>query len=220
MKVKRVVVLGPPGSGKGTQAELIKRACRTPHISTGEILREAAVRKSELGRQAEEYMEAGELVPDDIMFSIVRDRLQQPDCKPGFVLDGFPRTVLQARKLNDLMTVSGMGLDVVLSIEVKVENVIERLANRRLCRACGRDFNLVTHPPKEKDRCDHCGGELYQRADDTVETITNRLKVYEEVTAPLKDYYAGAQILKEVDGNGDVEEVFRRIASHLNCAAE
>ena len=213
-------MLGPPGSGKGTQAKLIARECRIPHISTGEMLREAVMKESELGRQAKGYMDAGELVPDGVMVSIVKDRLQRPDCQNGFVLDGFPRSVDQARELDDLMKMNGTDLDVVLNIEVSVENLVDRLANRWLCRGCGRDYNLVTHSPQQRGKCDHCGCELYQRDDDKAETITTRLQVNEKMTAPLKNYYAEAAVLRDVDGNGEVEEVFKEIASHLSCAGE
>lgn len=218
MEVMRIVLLGPPGSGKGTQAKLIGKEWGIPPISTGEMLREAAARETELGLQAKEYMERGKLVPDGVMVSIVEDRLRGDDCKRGFILDGFPRTVDQARGLDSFLEGNSTGLDVVFSIELEAERVIERLSNRWLCRDCGRDHNLLSTPPRLAGRCDRCKGELYQREDDRAETIAHRMKVYEAQTAPLKAYYARAGLLQKVDGSRRVEEVFGQIASHLNCA--
>lgn len=218
MEVMRIVLLGPPGSGKGTQAKLIAKEWGIPHISTGEMLREAAAKETDLGRQAKGYMEAGGLVPDGVMVSIVEDRLREDDCQKGFILDGFPRTVDQAHGLDDFLEGNDTGLDVVFSIEVEAERVVERLSNRRLCRDCGGDFNLLTNPPRLTGRCDRCGGELSQREDDRAETIANRLKVYEEQTAPLKAHYASAKLLQRIGGSGGIKEVFGEIALHLNCA--
>ena len=213
----RIVLLGPPGSGKGTQAKSIGREFGFLHISTGDMLREAADQDTELGRQAKVYMEEGELVPDEIMISIVENRLGSGNYQEGFILDGFPRTVNQAQKLDAFLRSDGIGLDIVLSIEVKAEMIIDRLSNRRLCRDCGRDYNLHSSPPLKENRCDQCGGVLYQREDDKAETIATRLMVYEAETTPLKAYYAGLDLLQSIDGNGGIEEVFQRIASHLNC---
>ncbi|UCE18164.1 MAG: adenylate kinase [Gemmatimonadota bacterium] len=213
----RIVLLGPPGSGKGTQAQAIAKYCGFLHISTGDMLREAADQETELGRQAKGYMEAGELVPDETMISIIENRLSGENCRGGFVLDGFPRTVNQARELEDLLKKKERELDIVFSLEVESERIVERLSNRRLCRNCNRDYNLLSNPPEKESRCTWCGGVLYQREDDRAETITNRMQVYEAETAPLKAFYAGVGLLQEIDGNGDVEKVFRDIASHLNC---
>ena len=216
----RIVLFGPPGSGKGTQAKSIEKRCHYPHISTGDILREAAAQKTELGAQARTYMETGKLIPDDVMMSVVEERLRSDTSRGGFILDGFPRTVNQARVLDDFLAKENRKLDIVFSIEVEAKNIIERLSNRRLCRVCGLDYNLRSNPPLKKDRCDRCGGVLYQREDDTVETIANRLHVYEMETAPLKDYYANAGVLQRINGNGQVESVFQEIASHLNCVGK
>jgi adenylate kinase len=218
MKAMRIVLLGPPGSGKGTQAKFMAEVCRIPHISTGEMLREAVSKETPVGLQAKSYMKTGELVPDEVMTSVVKDRLRQSDCSGGFILDGFPRTVEQAKSLDDVMASQGVRLDVVLSIEVEAAKVIERLSNRWLCRGCGCDYNLITNKPRTAGRCDGCKGELYQREDDKAGTIANRLQVYDAQTAPLKEYYTGARLLVPVDGNGGTKEVFREIASHLNCA--
>lgn len=220
MEVRRIVLLGPPGSGKGTQAKLIENACRIPHISTGDMLREAAAKETELGCRAKGYMETGKLVPNDLMVSIVEDRLGWPDARKGFILDGYPRTVEQARELDRYFQEQDSRLDVVLSIEVESEKVIERLSNRRVCRTCGHVYNLVTNPPGDDNRCEMCGGELYQRDDDQPDTIGQRLKVYENQTAPVKAYYAQTGLLLNVDGGGVVEEVYAEITSHLNCAGE
>lgn len=220
MGVRRIVLLGPPGSGKGTQAKLIGKACHIPHISTGDMLREAAAKETELGRQAKGYMEAGTLVPDDLMVSIVEDRLGWPDSRGGFILDGYPRTVEQARKLDHYLHKQDSPLDIVLTIEVEPEKVIERLSNRRVCGKCGHVYNLITNPPTEDGRCKACGGELYRRDDDASETITRRLKVYDEQTAAVKAYYDQTGLLENIDGSGAVEGVYAAIASHLTCASE
>ncbi len=217
MNAQRMVLLGPPGCGKGTQAKRIAEKCLIPHISTGEMLREAAARETEVGRQAKGYMHAGKLVPDEIMIALVKERLGQADCRHGFVLDGYPRTVDQARSLDAFLQEHGTGLDIVLSIEVDEQTIIQRLSNRRLCRSCGRDHNLVTQPPRVEGRCDACGGELYQRADDDAKAIAVRLQAYERQTTPLKTYYDGAGMLRKIDGNRGMDEVAREIGSHLGC---
>jgi len=220
METKRIVLLGPPGSGKGTQAKLIEKVCSAPHISTGDMLREAAAKETELGIRAKSFMEAGKLVPDDLMVSIVEDRLQWPDSQGKFILDGYPRTVEQAGELDRFLQEHEFPLDVVLSIEVDSTAVIERLSNRRVCRGCGRVFNRITDPPREKNRCDDCSGDLYQRDDDTAQTIARRLEVYQDQTAPVKAYYSQRGILLSIDGSGKVDEVYAEIVSHLKCAVE
>ena len=213
----RIVLLGPPGSGKGTQAKWIEKECGFFHISTGDMLRDATTQETELGHQAKRYMEAGKLVPDEVMISIVENRIEDRNCKGEFILDGFPRTVNQARKLDDFLKRIHRKLDFVFSIEVESERIIERLCNRRLCRVCGRDYNLLSNPPSKKNQCDQCGGVLYQREDDKTGTIAKRLKVYEAETAPLEAYYSKMGLLQKIDGNGSTQKVFQDITSHLNC---
>jgi adenylate kinase len=211
----RLVFLGPPGAGKGTQAKKVAADLEIPHISTGEMLRESVKKGQDTGLKAREYMEKGELVPDSVMFGVVRERLVDPDCTRGFLLDGFPRTITQATGLDELLLKMGRELDCVISIEVMEEELVSRLTSRRLCRKCGRDYNLIVTPPKKEGLCDVCGGELYQREDDREETIRNRLLVYRRQTDPLKDYYRERQILKTVDGNGFVDEIFSSIMSQV-----
>ena len=205
----RLVLLGPPGAGKGTQAELIKSHFSIPHISTGDMLREARKNQTELGRQAEKYMEAGELVPDSVVIGIVRERLSAPDCSKGFLLDGFPRTVQQAVALEE----SGVVLDGVVNIQVPRELLIKRLSGRRICRQCGKAWHVEFNPPPG-GTCD-CGGELYQRSDDASETVSQRLDVYLEQTSPLVDWYRQKGLLQVVDGNQGIDEVFVSILTAL-----
>ncbi|HOB34580.1 MAG: adenylate kinase [Firmicutes bacterium] len=209
----RLVLLGPPGAGKGTQAELIKEHFNIPHISTGDMLRAARAAKTPLGQQAEKYMEAGELVPDDIVVGIVAERLAQPDCQNGFLLDGFPRTVEQALALERTNT----RVDAVISIEVPRDILVERLSGRRICRQCGRAWHVQFNPPPSLQRC-QCGGELYQRSDDQPETVRQRLDVYEAQTSPLKDWYRQRGLLVAVDGNQPIEAVFADILSALGVS--
>lgn len=209
----RMILLGAPGIGKGTQAELLCDRFHACHLSTGDILR--AVRNSgmELSpdlRDALDHMQRGELVPDDIVVDLVRKRVDCLTCDKGFLLDGFPRTVAQARMLDDLLDEKGLVLDAVLNYELPVEEVVERLSGRRTCRNCKTTFHLRTMPPRVEGVCDKCGGELYQREDDQPESIRVRLKAYEESTAPLKDYYARKDLLITVPAHGTPDEVFDR----------
>lgn len=208
-----IVLLGAPGAGKGTQAAKMVDAFGLPHISTGDIFRKAVADATPLGLEAKRYMDAGELVPDEVTIGIVKERLAQPDCADGFILDGFPRTVPQADALGEALSSMGTGLDAVILVDVPKEELVDRLTARRQCRGCGRIYNINGDMPAEAAVCDACGGEVYQRADDTVETVTNRLNVYEANTQPLIDYYAEKGLLRTVDGNRDVDAVFADVAA-------
>jgi adenylate kinase len=206
-----LILLGPPGSGKGTQAQKIVERYRIPQISTGDILRAAVKEQTPLGKEAKAYMDQGKLVPDEVVVGIVRERLKAPDCKKGFILDGFPRTVPQAEALEATLRAMNRRIDHVVSIEVNNEELLKRLTGRRTCRGCGAMNHLVFDPPKKEGVCDRCGGELYQRADDKEETITERLKVYEAQTAPLIAYYRDKGSLRTIDGVGAMEQIFQAI---------
>jgi adenylate kinase len=211
----RVVLLGPPGAGKGTQAKLLEEKFSACQISTGDILRKAVAERTPLGREASEYINRGALVPDGVIVNLVAERLKEKDCEKGFILDGFPRTIPQATSLNAILNQRGIRLSAVLSVRVPHNVIIERLAGRRTCRNCGALSHVVFTPPKKEGVCDRCGGALYQRDDDREETIANRLKVYEDQTAPLADYYRGQGLLREIDGVGDVDEIRARIIQAL-----
>lgn len=211
----RTILLGPPGAGKGTQAAKIVEKYGVPHISTGDIFRENIKKGTELGKKAQEYMNRGELVPDDLVIEIATTRLLEDDCRNGFLLDGFPRTVYQAEKLDEFLAARGSKIDKVLDIAVEKEELITRLTGRRVCKACGASFHVVNIPPKQEGVCDYCGGELIQRADDNLETVTNRIDVYEAQTMPLIDYYEKAGNLVHIDGSTGLENVFADIVSAL-----
>ena len=211
----RTILLGPPGAGKGTQAAKIVEKYGVPHISTGDIFRENIKKGTELGKKAQEYMNRGELVPDDLVIEIATTRLLEDDCRNGFLLDGFPRTVYQAEKLDEFLAARGSKIDKVLDIAVEKEELITRLTGRRVCKACGASFHVVNIPPKQEGVCDYCGGELIQRADDNLETVTNRIDVYEAQTMPLIDYYEKAGNLVHIDGSTGLESVFADIVSAL-----
>jgi adenylate kinase len=214
-KGARVVLLGPPGAGKGTQAKLLQDEFGACQISTGDILRKAVAEQTPLGKEAAEYINRGALVPDDVIVNLVAERLKERDCEKGFVLDGFPRTIPQAQGLDRILKTMGLSLNVVLSVQVPENIVIERLAGRRTCRSCGALSHMVFNPPKKAGVCDHCGGELYQRDDDREETIANRLKVYEKQTAPLANYYRERGLLREIDGVGEVNDIRARVTKAL-----
>jgi len=213
----RLILLGPPGSGKGTQAQKLVERYKVPQISTGDIFRQAVRDQTELGKKAKEYMDRGELVPDQIVVGMVEERLSQPDCKNGFILDGFPRTIAQAEALDELLARRGEKLDAVLEISVPDEEVIKRLSGRRTCRQCGAMYHIEFNPPKEPGRCDKCKGELYQREDDKEEVIKSRLEVYHSQTAPLIEYYQKKGLLKKIDGVGGIKEIFSRAVSALEA---
>jgi len=211
----RILLMGPPGAGKGTQAERITGYCKIPHIATGDIFREAIKAGTDLGRQAKSYLDAGELVPDTVTIGIVRDRVQAPDCQPGFLLDGFPRTIPQAEALELLLEDLSMKLDLVLNIKIAPEVLVERLTGRRICRQCGTPYHLGFNPPRQEGICDRCGGELYQRSDDTLETVGDRMRVYTSKTALLLDFYRQRGLLREVDGEAAIEVVGKAILDLL-----
>ncbi|MCC6025689.1 MAG: adenylate kinase [Caldimicrobium sp.] len=214
-----IVFLGPPGAGKGTQAKILIERYGIPQISTGDMLREHRAKGTELGKKAQEYMDKGQLVPDEIILGMVKERLSQPDCQKGFILDGFPRTVAQAEALDKLLSEMGKKLDFALALIVPDELLVERLTGRRTCKNCGMMYHIKYKPPKVEGKCDVCGGELYQRPDDNEETVRNRLKVYHEQTAPLIEYYKNKGILREIDGSKSIEEITQQIISILEGKA-
>jgi len=207
--------MGPPGAGKGTQAEKLVELYQIPHISTGDMFRKAQKDGTELGLKAKEYMEQGQLVPDEVTVGIVRERLAEADCKDGFLLDGFPRTVQQADALDGILKDLGMALDRVINIEVDKAFLVDRLTGRRVCRTCGATFHVVNKAPKVEGVCDKCGGELYQRNDDKIETVSNRLDVYAAQTAPLIEYYQSKGVMSSIDGSKSMEDVLADIRSAL-----
>jgi len=207
--------MGPPGAGKGTQAEGLIDKFQIPHISTGDMFRAAIKDGTTLGLKAKEYMDAGSLVPDEVTIGIVAERLAKADCAQGFLLDGFPRTIAQADALDKILVDLQMKLDGVLNIEVDEAKLLERLTGRRICRQCGATYHMVFNPPNVERVCDKCGGELYQRSDDTLETAKNRLSVYQIQTQPLIEYYQGQGILKEINGDQDISKVLEDILAAL-----
>ena len=215
MEALRLVIFGPPGSGKGTQAKLVSEFYGIPHLSTGDILREEVERDSDLGRMAEGYMSRGLLVPDDVVIGIVRQRLMREDCRPGFILDGFPRTLRQAEELDRILGELGWRLDVVINLVVDEEEVVRRITLRRVCSVCGAIYHLEFNPPKRPGVCDRCGGKLYQREDDTEEVVRKRLEVYRTQTEPILRYYREKGLVRDVDGNPSIEEVFEQVKAVL-----
>ncbi|MCR5482563.1 MAG: adenylate kinase [Clostridia bacterium] len=212
-----LILLGPPGAGKGTQAARMIEKYKIPQISTGDIFRKNIKEGTELGKKAQEYMNKGELVPDDLVIEIATTRLLEDDCKNGFLLDGFPRTVYQAEKLDEFLAKHGKKIDKVLDIAVEKEELMTRLIGRRVCRSCGATYHIVNMPPKKEGVCDSCGGELYQRADDNKETVENRIDVYNSQTKPLVDYYEKAGNIAHIDGAIGLENVFAHIVSVLGA---
>lgn len=210
-----LVLLGPPGAGKGTQAVKIVEKYHVPHISTGDIFRANIKNGTELGKKAKAYMDKGELVPDDLVCEIATSRLLEDDCKDGFLLDGFPRTVYQAEKLDEFLEKHGRKLDKVLDITVEKEELMTRLIGRRVCKACGATYHVTNMPPAKEGVCDKCGGELMQRADDTKETVENRIEVYNSQTMPLVEYYEKAGNIVHIDGATGLDKVFSDIVSIL-----
>ncbi len=200
--------MGLPGAGKGTQAEKIVEKYNIPHISTGDMFRAAIKDGTELGLQAKSFMDKGELVPDEVTIGIVRERLSKDDCNNGFLLDGFPRTVPQAEALETILTDLDKKIDYVINIEVNSEILLERLTGRRICKECGSTYHLVFNPPAQEGKCDKCGGELYQRADDNAETVGTRLQVNIEQSKPLLDFYQEKGYLRNIDGQQEINKVF------------
>jgi adenylate kinase len=212
----RLILLGPPGSGKGTQANRLRDKFNVPKISTGDILRSSVQENSELGREAKRFMDNGELVPDEVVVDLIKERIQQPDCTSGYVLDGFPRTLVQAEKLDEMLSAVGEKLDVVVDLEVDHEEILVRLTGRSTCRDCGAMFHDTCNPPEQEGICDQCGGLLYQRQDDNRETILKRLEIYERETAPLKEYYRERNLLKTAQGTGSMEDIFNRVCAMVS----
>ncbi len=215
MRDLRLVIFGPPGAGKGTQAKMLSEKLGVPHIATGDIFREAVKAGTELGKLAKQYMDRGELVPDEVVIGIVEERLRRPDCSKGFILDGFPRTIKQAEALDEMLQRMGVKLDAVVNLEVSEDEVVKRISLRRTCRNCGAIYHLITNPPKKEGVCDKCGGELYQRDDDREETVRSRLRVYRQQTEPLLKFYEQRGLLKNVDGEKPIEEVFKEVLAAL-----
>lgn len=211
----RLVLLGPPGVGKGTQAARLGLRFGVPHVSTGEMFREALSQKTPLGMEAQKYMDAGKLVPDDITIGLVRERLSRPGVSSGFILDGFPRNLVQARALEDVLRDLGADLDAAVSIEAGTETLVRRLSGRRQCKRCGAVYHVEFNPPSEPGRCPKCGGELYQRDDDREETVRERLRVYMAETEPVTEFYRQKGLLVSVDGERDIDEVTQSIISAL-----
>lgn len=209
----KIIFLGAPGAGKGTQAERVADALSIPTVSTGNIIREALSNGTEMGIKAKTYIEAGKLVPDDVVIGIIQERLAKDDCQNGFILDGFPRTIPQAEALEDM----GIDIDKVVDIEVPDETIKERMGGRRVCPKCGSTYHLVTKKPQKDGICDRCGAELVQRKDDAPETVADRLKVYHDQTEPLKDFYDKRGKLSTVDGVGSVEEIAERVKAALEA---
>ena len=207
----RVAFLGPPGAGKGTQARELAREWGVPHVATGDMLRDAATAGTPLGRQAKAYMDTGALVPDDVIIRMIAERLRRPDARKGFLLDGFPRTIAQAEGLERLLEDLGQPLERVVYFEVSEPELLRRLTGRRVCRACQTAFHMVSAPPKSPGVCDRCGGELYQRQDDSEATVRHRLGVYARQTAPLLDWYRGRGMLVSVPGEGPIADIRRRV---------
>ena len=198
----KLILLGPPGAGKGTQAEILNKKLGIPTISTGNILRAAVKNGTPVGLKAKEYMDAGKLVPDEVIIGVISERLAEADCQNGFILDGVPRTIPQAEALEK----AGISFDAVVSIEISDEEIVERMAGRRVCTACGAPYHVKNMPPKVEGVCDACGGKLEARADDKPEVVRDRLQVYHKETAPLKDFYAARNLLKTVDNQPTVAE--------------
>ncbi|KEH90189.1 adenylate kinase [Clostridium novyi] len=211
----RMILLGPPGAGKGTQAKLISEKYSIPHISTGDIFRKNISEKTPLGVKAKEYMDKGQLVPDELTIDLVNDRLTHEDCKKGFLLDGFPRTVKQAEALEKFLTENNQSLDTALLINVPSSFILERMTGRRVCPSCGASYHIKFNPPKIEGLCDVCKKEVIQRKDDTEETVKERIEVYDRQTQPLVDFYSSKDQLFVVDGTQSIDQVFETISNHI-----
>lgn len=213
----KIVMLGAPGAGKGTQAKMIAAKYEIPHISTGDIFRANIKNGTELGKKAKEYMDQGLLVPDELTVDLVIDRLSQPDCQRGYILDGFPRTIPQAEALDKALSARGEKMDYAVDVDVPDENIVTRMSGRRACAGCGATYHIVYNPSKKGEICEACGDTLILRDDDKPETVQKRLTVYHDQTQPLIDYYKGQNILKTVDGTQDMKDVFASIISILEA---
>lgn len=211
----RIVLLGAPGAGKGTQAKKIIEKYPIPQISTGDLLRAAVAAGSPLGKEAKSYMDKGELVPDSVVLGMVKERLGQDDCKKGYILDGFPRNTKQAETLDEMLASLSLPLTAALSVDVPFDDLMKRLTGRRTCKACGQMYNIYFNRPAKENACDKCGGELFQRDDDKEDTIRKRLEVYNSQTAPLIDYYGKKGILKSVSGTGSIDDIFGKVCAAL-----
>ena len=212
----KIVLLGPPGAGKGTQAKSISNRYSIPHISTGDMFRKAIKDETDLGKEAKSYMDRGELVPDEVTVGIVKERISEDDAKKGFLLDGFPRTIDQAESLNQIMSELDREIDAVINIEVPEEELMNRLTGRRICEKCGTTYHLVFNPPKVDGICDIDGGKLYQREDDNPETVSNRLSVNVKQSKPILEYYNNKGVLKNIDGSKDIDEVTNDVIDILD----
>jgi len=206
-----LILLGPPGAGKGTQAKILIKKYGIPQISTGDILRAAVKEQTPMGIKAKGFMDSGALVPDDVVVGIVEERIAKSDCVDGYILDGFPRTVAQADSLSTMLQKKNTGIDHVIAITVDNEELLKRITGRRTCKGCSAGYHVLYDPPKQTDLCSECGGELYQRDDDREETMRRRLEVYEEQTSPLVAYYAERKLLRTVDGMGDIDGIQRKL---------
>lgn len=213
-----LVMLGPPGAGKGTQAALLAGRIGIPHVATGDLFRTAMKEETELGLTAKSYMERGELVPDEVTVGMVRERLLKPDCDSGVIMDGFPRTVEQAKALEEILAEQNKAIDAALFINAEEDELVRRLSSRWTCRDCQAVYNLFSNPPREEGKCDVCGGELYQRADDVPETVRNRIRVYGDQTSPLVDYYRDQGLLITIKSEGGIERVQEKILEALQIA--
>ncbi len=211
-----LLIMGPPGAGKGTQAEVLVKELQISHISTGDMFRAAIAAGTEMGNKAKSFMDQGKLVPDEVVIGMVKDRLSEDDCQKGFLLDGFPRTVEQAKALDATIDQLGIKLDGVINIVVPLERLMDRLTGRRVCRGCGASYHVLFNPPAKEGVCNSCQGELYQRSDDNAESVGTRLKAYEESTAPLVDYYKAKGLLLDINGDQDIKKVLADILQALN----
>lgn len=211
----RIVMLGAPGAGKGTQAKKLIEDYKIPQISTGDILRQSVAEGTPLGKEAKGFMDRGELVPDSVVLGLVEERIKQPDCASGFILDGFPRNTAQAEALDGMLAKVGKPLQLAISIDVPFDDLMKRLTGRRTCRSCGQMYNIYFSAPKVDNKCDKDGGELYHRDDDKEETISKRLQVYEAQTAPLIDYYSKKGIVRKIEGTGSIADIYGKVTAEL-----
>jgi adenylate kinase len=211
----RIILLGPPGAGKGTQAKMMERDFGIPQLSTGDIIRLAIQNQTEWGRKAEEFVKAGKLVPDEVVIGIVKEKLSGKDLANGFILDGFPRTLPQAEALEEMLWELGIQIDAVLYFQMDSDEIVRRLSARRICEKCQTPYNLLSKPPKNDEICDQCGGKVIQRPDDRPEVVRERLRVYEEQTSPLVEFYSRKGLLRVIPSNGSIEEVYERVKEVL-----